>query len=65
MTDDKHKLYAMHALSHLRNAMIAAKAGAPTLPALLVAEENVLRILFPAEEVEGYLSSSAAKVYGR
>ena len=52
-------------LQSVRNAMIAAKAGAPTLPPLLVAEEHLLRMLFDEKEVDEYLASPGAKIYGR
>lgn len=60
---DRERVVA--ALQHVRNAMIAAQADAPTLPALLSAEENLLRALFDDPEVEEYLASPGAKVYGR
>jgi hypothetical protein len=60
---DREHLVA--ALQSVRNAMVASQAGAPTLPPLLSAEENLLRALFDAAEVEEYLASFGAKVYGR
>lgn len=55
----------LDALSHVRAALIAAKHGAPVKPALLCAEEKLLRALFSAQDVEEYLGSSAAQIYGR
>lgn len=53
------------ALSHCRNAMLAAKHNAPMLPALLCLEEQLLLCLYSPDEVRAYLASDAAKVYGR
>ena len=50
-------------LQHVRSAMLASKAGAPVLPNLEAAEEDVLRLLFTEEEVVTYLESEGARVY--
>lgn len=42
-------------LQSIRHAVMAAKAGAPTLPPLLIAEEHVMRVLFDEDEVAEYL----------
>ena len=52
------------ALQSVRHAMLAAKADAPTLPALLSAEEHLLRVLFDENEVAEYLASPGAKAHG-
>jgi len=56
---------AIAALQHVRNALVAALNGASVLPALHTAEEHLLRLLFDPNEVEQYLVSDGAKVYGR
>jgi len=55
----------VRALSHVRHALIALRADAPVLPALLCAEEELLRAIFTEKEVEEYLASNAASIYGR
>ena len=59
------RLRLIAALQSVRHAMIAAKAGAPALPALFTAEEHLLRVLFDENEVAEYLASPGAKIYGR
>lgn len=51
---------AQKALTHIRAALIANKAGAPVGPALEAAEEHILRMLFSEKDVTEYLQSSAA-----
>jgi hypothetical protein len=55
----------LRVLTHVRNAMIAQRADASPLPPLLAAEEQLLHVLFNTAEVEEYLASTGAKVYGR
>lgn len=52
-------------LDAVRQAMLAVVHNAPPLPALLVAEERILRLMFTPAEVDDYLASKGAKIYGR
>lgn len=62
---DDHRAALFHALGHIRAALTAHRQGAPVAPPLLAAEETVLRILFTDDEVDAYLASPGAKVFGR
>ena len=60
---ENEKEHILKALQHVRNTMIANKAGAPVAPSLEAAEETLLRLLFPEEDVIAYLKSEGARVY--
>ena len=51
---DRNEL--INALQSIRYAVTAAKAGAPVMPALLKAEDQLMRILFDENEIVEYLA---------